>query len=161
MPSSPPWAVSFAATRDSLRGFRQIPPSVRDELAQEALTRVWCMEAEVQAPMALLRRVAHNLAIDWLRRRREEALPERERGSGRWLRQTHARLDVQRVARLMEQAPVAYRDIVQRCFLDEEDVASLIAEEQRPGEARHRVQDRIYKRRARGLAWVRLRLEAS
>jgi hypothetical protein len=61
---------------------------------------------------------------------------------------------------VLERAPPSYREVVHRCFLEDVDVDTLIDEECRPGEARGRVQDRIYKRRTRGLAWTRRALEA-
>ena len=147
------------AARATLAGFHQLPRAVRDELAQESVLRVLGVE-HVDAPVALTRRIARNLAIDWLRRRREERLPEVALGSDRWQARTDARLDAQRVLRVLDAAPSAYRDVVRRCFLEEEDVETLIDEELLPGEVRHRVQDRIYKRRSRGLAWARRHLKA-
>lgn len=154
------WPHLLITARSTLARFHQIPAPVRDELAQEAIVRAFGVE-KIEAPVAMTRRIARNLAVDWLRRRREERLPETEVGSDRWQSQTDARLDAARVLRVLDGAPSAYREVVRRCFVDEDDVDTLIDEERQPGEARHRVQDRIYKRRARGLAWARRRLLAS
>jgi len=156
----PCWSQLHVTARATLAGFHQIPHAVRDELAQEAITRAFGVE-RIDAPAALTRRIARNLAVDWLRRRREEGLPDEEMGCSRWSAQLEARLDAARVLRLLDAAPPSYRSVVRRTFLEEEDVDALIDEEIRPGEARHRVQDRIYKRRRRGLAWARERLLAS
>ncbi len=159
MSIDPTWPLVFTALRRSVRGFRQIPIPVREELAQEAIARALGV-ADVEAPLALTRRIARNLAVDWLRRRREEHLHEQEAGSDGWQAQMHARLDAQRAVAVLERAPPSYREVVHRCFLEDVDVDTLIDEECRPGEARGRVQDRIYKRRTRGLAWTRRALEA-
>jgi len=161
LPPSPPWPAALAAARHLLRGFHNIPEPVRDELAQEAVARALGVD-EVAAPLAFTRRIARNLAISWLRKGREELWTEPpDPGSSRWERRTDARLDARRALQVLESAPPAYRDIVRRCFLEDDDVDALVDEERQPGEARHRVQDRIYKRRTRGLAWTRRHLEAS
>lgn len=157
---TPHWPGVLAAVRRHLDRFHRIPVPVRDELAQEAVARALGV-SDIVAPSALTRRIAHNLAISWLRRLREERLPDgREVGSGAWQTQIDARIDVERVFAVLDGAPSAYRDVVRRCFLEDVDVDTLIDEERVLGEARSRVQDRIYKRRARGLAWARRHLEA-
>lgn len=141
-----------------LRRFRAIPEPVRDELAQEALVRVWAAEGVV-SPRALGRRVARNLAIDWLRRRRETVEVGREPGCDGWQRKVEARIDAERAMAALEHAPRAYGEVVGRCFLEEVDMDTLVEASRMPGEARHLVRDRIYKRRSRGLAWARHALE--
>jgi len=156
----PSWPHLLASARSTLARFHQIPAPVRDELAQEAIARALGVE-RIDAPVALTRRIARNLAVDWLRHRREESWPEVDVGSDRWQARTDARLDAARILQVLDTAPPAYREVVRRFFLLEDDVDTLVAEERQPGEERHRVQDRIYKRRARGLAWARRHLLAS
>lgn len=152
------WSDILLAIRSHLRRFRTIPEPVREELAQEAVMRVWAAEGVV-APRAMACRVGHNLAIDWLRRRREvHGLPI-DPGTDQWQRQVEARIDAARAVALLAHAPGPQREVVRRCFLQDADIDTLVDEAVTEGEARHRVRDRLYKRRARGLAWTRRALE--
>jgi DNA-directed RNA polymerase specialized sigma24 family protein len=160
MPHTHPWPALLTTARRTLAGFHQIPRPVRDELAQETLLRTLRLgDQPLDRPRAFVRRVARNLAVDWLRRRRESALPDTETGHDRWQARTDARLDAQRVLRLLDRSPT-YREVLSRCFLEELEVDDLVDAECAVDEPRHRVRDRIYKRRARGLAQARSLLVA-
>lgn len=151
------WSVELSRVLRYLGMFR-IPYQVREELAQEAAVR--CLGAPgVRSPRAWMRRVAHNLAVSWLRARREEPWPDEERGSARWEREVEARLDASYAVTALQGAPMAYRDFVVRHYLEQVGLDELIAQEQALGEPSHRVRARMYKRRARSLAWARLRLD--
>lgn len=146
----------------SLRGFRhQIPSQVLEELAQEALLRT--LDAPgVNDTRAFARRTGRHLAIDWLRKRREIGLPELPDPADRsWADRIDARIDTERALALLALAPRSYRTTVERLYVAGEEVDDLVRAE--PGatdgpEAWNRLRDVVYKRRQRGLGWVRRRL---
>jgi DNA-directed RNA polymerase specialized sigma24 family protein len=154
----------MVSSRRAVQRFHsQIPVEVREELAMEAVTRT--LEArQMRSPPGFARRVARNLAIDWLRARRE-VLVERELADPREP-SVIAQLDAERAVSLLARAPRSYRTTLQALFLAEIEVDDLVASECGEREelteaAWGQARDRVYKRRARGLRWLRTHLEAA
>jgi DNA-directed RNA polymerase specialized sigma24 family protein len=146
-------------TAHGLSGFsRRIPWCVLEELAQEATLRT--LQVPADNPAAFARRTARNLAIDWLRRQREEALDEQHAGGDPW-QVSDARLDVEAA---LSRAPARHRTLLARLYLREESLADLVAEE--VGGSREQVgedvwgrgRDALYKRRRRSLDFFAERL---
>lgn len=155
--------VHQRADRALARFRRQIPRSVRDELCQEATVRAW-RTSGVRDRRAFAHRVAHRLAIDWLRQARTTArlLEPEDPGDPTWAR-TDARVDAGRVLHLLASAPPHYRALVEGHFVQDLDLEDLVRAELRArGEsgdlAFGRARDALYKRRHRVLAWLRERL---
>ncbi|MEQ1502521.1 MAG: hypothetical protein ABMB14_09825 [Myxococcota bacterium] len=161
--------VSVDDLRDLLRisgatlsSFRfQIPSAVLEELQQEAVFRVLHAEAVRTAP-GLVRRIARNLAIDFLRRRREVPLDLDGPEDRPWFRPLDQILDARRVFDAVAAAPAPYREVLHALLVDELDLDDLVElEVTRRGLApddhagRATARDALYKRRARAMAWVR------
>jgi len=145
----------------ALSGFApRIPWCVLEELAQEATLRT--LHRGADNPRAFARRTAHNLAIDWIRRHREEPLEEHHRAPDPWASR-NARLDVRSI---LADAPARHRILLTRLFLHEEPLEDLIEEEvggcreQVPAAEWNRARDLLYKRRRRSLAWFAQKLES-
>lgn len=158
----PPMRPVLVAAQRRVASFHAIPPPIRDELAQEAALRTWQC-AGVTDPAALASRIARNLAVDWLRRQRFVVPLEHDvAGRDPWAR-ADARLDVARALEALDRAPPTYRHVVSALYVEDRDVGELVDEETSADTltARHRARDRIYKRRRRGLAWLRERLQGA
>jgi DNA-directed RNA polymerase specialized sigma24 family protein len=154
------------AARTLSRFRHQIPACVQEELGQESVARVLAASS-VLVPPAFVRRVARNLAIDWLRQRRQqeghedaELCPDRS-----WQQQVERHLEVERVRVALAEAPAPYRRLLEALVFDELDVEDLVAAEllergQEPGDPQRwgLARDTVYKRRARALSWLRRRL---
>jgi DNA-directed RNA polymerase specialized sigma24 family protein len=145
----------------ALSGFApRIPWCVLEELAQEATLRTLTRAAD--NPRAFARRTAHNLAIDWLRRHRDEPLDDDQGAPDPW-KASDARLDVET---LLAAAPARHRTLVARLYLHGEALEDLIEEE--VGGSREdvaeaewaRARDVLYKRRRRSLAWLAKQMAA-
>jgi DNA-directed RNA polymerase specialized sigma24 family protein len=140
--------------------FASVPACVRQELEQEARLRTLAATG-IERPEAFARRVARNLAIDWLRRRRTVPLEE-ERMEG--ARCVEERLDVLRLRAVLRSAPEGHRQVLVRLYLQEEAIEVLVAElaggsREAVGErAWAKARDAVYKRRLRALGWVRERM---
>jgi DNA-directed RNA polymerase specialized sigma24 family protein len=157
---TPDWFAMMVTCRKVVGGFHKIPATVREELAMEAVART--LEAvEARKPVSFACRVARNLAVDWLRRRREVSLEVEVAGPPP---STLRRLDAERAVQLLERAPEAYQRTLAHLYLWEGEVDELIrcevGEREEIGDTRwRRARDLVYKRRARGLRWLRARLE--
>jgi DNA-directed RNA polymerase specialized sigma24 family protein len=154
------------AARSALYSFRsQIAAAVLDELAQEAVTR-GLGSAAVRQPQAFVRRVAHHLAVDQLRRQRREDLVDPEDLDGRddgWSR-VDAGLDLERVWGTVLSAPAGHRRML-LAIVEETPVDELVRQDAafrgvdlRDLAERDRLRDAIYKRRDRAVLWLRERL---
>lgn len=146
-------------------GFRrQIPAAVGDELVQEAVLRYLKADG-VREPRAFVRRVARHLAIDHLRRSREVAVAELPDVDSGWQHRTDTDLDVQRVIRILQRAPDAYRRTIEALVFQGRSVEDLVedevvarGEDPRDPACRARARDVVYKRRTRAYGWIRLTL---
>lgn len=150
----------LAATR-----WRSVPVCVRQELEQEARLRTLCAQG-VECPEAFARRVARNLAIDWLRRSRMVGLDDALQATHPALRaapREHG-FDLERLREVLRKAPQRHREVLARLYLQEDPVDALVAESlgasrDDVGEAAWgRARDAVYKRRTRALRWVRDRM---
>jgi hypothetical protein len=145
-----PLEVLRAARGELSRFVHQIPPQILDELAQEAVLRLWCAQG-VHEPCAFVRTVARRLAISHLRRAREipsAELPERVTSEDH----LEDAIDAGRARALLEGAPEPYRRVLEALVLEERTVDELVRGED--GAARRRARDLVYKHRARGLSWL-------
>ena len=140
--------------------YRAVPVCVRQELEQEARLRTLSAEG-VDCPTAYARRVARNLAIDYLRRRRTVPFEEGQLACpSSWREEA---LDLRRLAVLLPLAPASHREVLTRLFLREESVSAMVAEvaggpRKAVDEATwSRARDAVYKRRRRALTWLRER----
>jgi len=139
-----------------------LPRCIAEEHAQEAWLRTW-RRGGVRQPGGYEHTVRRHLAIDWLRRQRTEPYEDGApgRACSRWREES---LDALRLRQLLAQAPTAYRDVLVRLYLVEASVSDVVADlaggpRQVVGEAAwSRARDLVYKRRRRGLAWLRERM---
>jgi hypothetical protein len=157
----PGCVVELRFVNDVLSDFqRQIPRCVREDLAQEAVVRTWA-HPDVRCPSSFSRRVARNLAFDWLRQAQHDELRE----DCTQVSPVEPRHDALRLARCLGRAPARVRELVRRHYLDDEPWERLIDDEaggprDRVGERRWgQARDALYKRRRRGLSWLRQALE--
>jgi len=140
------------------QAMRAVPACVAEEHVQEAWLRTWKRGGDIGRPGGYARQVRRNLAVDWVRRQRAVPFEEGRQAAPRWREDT---LDRRRMRWLLRQAPPTYREVLQRLYLDEEPVAQLVAEvaggvRAEVGErAWGRARDVVYKRRRRGLKWMR------
>src|SRR5262245_17164806 len=109
---------------------RQIPDCVQEELGQESVVRV-LMARSVSVPLAFVRRVARNLAVDWLRQHRQQ---ESHRGTElrpdrSWQQQVEQQLEVERVRAALSAAPETYRVLLEATFFEEQDLENFISAE--------------------------------
>lgn len=138
-----------------------LPACVVEELEQEAWLRTWQAEG-VTRPQAFGRRVFRNLAVDYLRRDRTRPLSVEPAAPP----PTADPVDVQRVRVWLQSLGPTQRALLERLFLHEEPVESVVAEvaggvRDAVGEAAWgRARDLVYKRRRRGLAALRARVGA-
>ena len=149
------WPQLRSQISSSLRRFN-LSMAVREEIVQESILR-FLDQPDVRTPHAWMICVARHLALDGLRRQREVPLLDHDGGCSTWERRVDARLDAARVIQTMNRAPSAYRELIQRHYLQDISVDELVADE--PGDVAH-ARDRVYKRRARGLAWARTHVES-
>lgn len=158
-----PWPELLAAARRALCGYRSLPSEIREEIVQEAAFRL-SASSGVAYPGAFVRRVAHHLAIDALRRRRshvpldtvadDPVLPLL--GAGPWER-VDAALEVGRAVGWLTDAPRRVRETVEALVLAERTIDELLGD----APDRMRARDVLYKRRARAAAWMRARRGAA
>jgi DNA-directed RNA polymerase specialized sigma24 family protein len=143
----------------------QIPPCVQEELGQESVARV-LTASEVLEPPAFVRRVARNLAIDWLRQQRQQGGGDIELvQDSAWQQRVEGRLELERVRAALDEAPGPYRALIEALVFEELELEQIITREllergQDPSDPGRwgLARDAVYKRRARALAWLRRRL---
>jgi DNA-directed RNA polymerase specialized sigma24 family protein len=139
----------------------RIPECVRQELGQESVTRALAASA-VRVPPAFVRRVARNLAIDWLRGQLGESEDSELLPGSDWQRQVEEHLDLERVRSALSSAPAPYRTLLEALVFEARDLEELISAEMLerghdPGDpvSWGLARDAVYKRRTRALAWLR------
>jgi DNA-directed RNA polymerase specialized sigma24 family protein len=151
----------YAAAWRAVVRFRQLDGSVQEDLVQETLAR-WLVSDGVHNPRAWVQRVARHLAIDHLRATRKFADEGVEFAP---FECDHvSRIDGARALRLAARAPAKLRETLLLLFARGYEVDDLV-ERSRPADdsdvLRGRRRDLCYKRRKRGLAWVRRQLLSS
>lgn len=155
------WPAHTCAAHAVLSRFHQIPESVREDLVQDALIRA--LEAdEIAHPRAYLCRIVTNLAVDWLRRRREIPRPHPYSTTPchAWQAEVEERLVRHSILRLLLEAPPSYRSFLEQALRGEE-LEAMVARgcgDEADDKARARARDALYKRRRRALAWLRDRI---
>ena len=163
--------VLLGAAAAALSAFRHIPGSVRAELGQEAVTR-YLDSSHVRDPRPFVRRVARNLAIDWVRKSRYEqpcAEPWSSFSDGaRWQHQIDAHLDVSRAAHVLQGAPRNYQELADALFFQGLELEELVDHElsargvsRADTKAMTLVRDALYKRRSRTVSWIARQLALS
>lgn len=133
-------------------------PEIGQDLMQETFLRFWlCIQRNepILLARALLYRIAHNLFIDYVRRKKEASLDEYlEKGFeptvDPW-QQTYSRLDAEKPLRKLRDLPHEYKEVLQRRFLQGLPPAAIAAS---TGESANVVSVRIF----RGLKQLRLQL---
>ena len=162
MPATITRAADVRAVRAALRAFdATLPQCIADEIAQEAITRT--LTRSPRSPVAYARRVARNLALDWLRVQRPVADDTPDLVSDDDLER---RCDAAVAIAALRDAPPQHRLLLGRLLYDGLTFDDLVASE--VGGSRGRVGDaawgigrsRLYKRRQRAVGWLRERLAA-
>ncbi len=132
---------------------------VAEDLKQAAFLRFWiCLERkdEILHARAFLYRIAHNLFVDHVRRKKEDSLDQLletgfEPGVDPW-QQTYSRLDGERLLKKLDQMEHPYRQVLHRRFIQGFSPAEIAT---MTGEASNTVSVRIF----RGLKHLRCRME--
>ena len=120
----------YADHNDAL--FRFCLTKVRDrhvaiDLVQESFIRLWDYiekQDDLTYPKALLYRIAHNLVVDWARKKKAQSLDTildagLELASNEDLGPDHvSRDDMRSVLRTMEKLPASYREVVMMRYVD-------------------------------------------
>ncbi len=163
--TAPPQSSDFTAVYDLYSDaiFRYCMNHSRDrdvgqDLMQETFLRFWlCLQRneKILLARALLYRIAHNLFIDYVRRKKEASLDAYlEKGFeptvDPW-QQTYSRLDAEKPLRKLRGLPHEYKTVLERRFLQGIPPAAIAAS---MGESANVVSVRIF----RGLKQLRLQL---
>lgn len=138
---------------------RSRDPEVGQDLMQETFLRFWlCIERneKILIARAFLYRIAHNLFIDYVRKKKEASLDEcLEKGFeptvDPW-QQTYSRLDAEKPLQMLDSMPSQYKAVLKRRFIQGLPPADIAAS---TGETANVVSVRIF----RGLQHLRLLLD--